>query len=76
MSYQFKWSVLWSGQSGGWLLQGLATTLEISALAWVLAAALGIVSGAMRTVPWRPLRALAAFYVEFFRIAMPYGSYE
>jgi His/Glu/Gln/Arg/opine family amino acid ABC transporter permease subunit len=67
VNYQFKWSVLWSGQSGSWLLQGLLTTLEISVLAWVLAVALGIVSGAMRTVPWKPLRALATFYVEFFR---------
>ncbi len=67
MNYQFKWSVLWSGQSGVWLLQGLITTVEISALAWVLAAALGILSGALRTVPWKPARALATAYVEFFR---------
>jgi len=67
VKYEFNWSVLWSGQSGGWLLQGLLTTLEISALAWLLAAALGMVSGAMRTVPWRLLRAAATFYVEFFR---------
>jgi glutamate/aspartate transport system permease protein len=67
VSYQFKWSVLWSGQSGSWLLQGVLTTLGISVLAWVLAATLGIVSGAMRTVPWKPVRALATFYVEFFR---------
>ena len=67
MSYQFNWSVLWSGQSGSWLLQGVLTTLAISILAWLLAVALGILSGAMRTVPWKPLRALAAFYVEFFR---------
>ncbi|MEK7387033.1 MAG: amino acid ABC transporter permease [candidate division NC10 bacterium] len=67
MKYEFNWSVLWSGQSGGWLLQGLLTTLEISALAWLLAAALGILSGAFRTVPWKPLRALATVYVEFFR---------
>ena len=67
MSYQFNWSVLWSGQSGSWLLQGVLTTLGISILAWLLAVALGILSGAMRTVPWKPLRALAAFYVEFFR---------
>ncbi len=67
MSYQFTWSVLWSGQSGRWLLQGLITTLEISALAWLLAVALGIVSGALRTVPFNPLRAIAVFYVEFFR---------
>ncbi len=67
MNYQFKWSVLWSGQSGVWLLQGLVTTVEISVLAWVLAAALGILSGALRTVPWKPARALATAYVEFFR---------
>ena len=67
MNYQFNWSVLWSGQSGHWLLQGLLTTLEISALAWVLAVALGILSGALRTAPLRPLRAAATFYVEFFR---------
>ena len=67
MRYEFHWEVLWSGQSGRWLLEGLATTVELSALGWVLAAALGIVSGAMRTVPWRPLRALATVYVEFFR---------
>jgi len=67
VQYEFNWSVLWSGQSGGWLLQGLLTTLGISALAWLLAVALGILSGALRTVPWKPLRALATFYVEFFR---------
>jgi His/Glu/Gln/Arg/opine family amino acid ABC transporter permease subunit len=67
VSYQFKWSVLWSGQSGSWLLQGVLTTLGISVLAWLLAVALGILSGAMRTVPWKPVRALATFYVEFFR---------
>ncbi len=67
MNYTFKWSVLWSGQSGQWLLQGLVTTLELSAIAWVLAVALGILSGALRTVPFRPLRWGATVYVEFFR---------
>lgn len=67
MNYQFHWSVLWTGQSGGWLLQGVATTIEISALAWLLAAALGIFSGALRTVPLPALRVPAALYVEFFR---------
>jgi len=65
--YQFKWSVLWSGQSATWLLQGLLTTLELSALAWLLAVFLGILAGALRTVQFRPLRAAAVFYVEFFR---------
>ena len=67
MNYTFKWSVLWTGESGAWLLSGLLTTLELSALAWLLAVGLGIVSGALRTVKFRPLRALATFYVEFFR---------
>ena len=67
MNYQFNWSVLWSGQSGGWLLRGLGTTLALSGLAWLVAVALGIVSGAMRTVPWKPLRVVATFYVECFR---------
>jgi len=67
VNYQFKWSVLWSGQSAGWLLQGLITTLELSILAWLLALFLGILSGALRTVAFKPLRAIATFYVEFFR---------
>ena len=67
MQYQFDWSVLWRGQSAQWLLQGILTTLVISALAWLLAMALGILSGALRTVPFAPLRAISTFYVEFFR---------
>ena len=59
--------MLWSGQSANWLLQGLITTLELSILAWVLAVLLGILSGALRTVAFRPLRMIAVFYVEFFR---------
>ncbi len=67
MKYTFNWSVLWTGESGRWLLSGLIVTLELSALAWILAVALGIVSGALRTVKFRPLRAVTTFYVEFFR---------
>jgi His/Glu/Gln/Arg/opine family amino acid ABC transporter permease subunit len=67
MRYQFDWSVLWSGQTGQWLLQGILTTLEISTLAWLLAGALGILSGALRTTGLRLFAALGAFYVEFFR---------
>src|SRR5215470_11618235 len=67
MRYKFDWSVLWTGQSGEWLLSGLLITLELSALAWLLAVVLGVISGALRTVAFRPLRGLATFYVEFFR---------
>jgi His/Glu/Gln/Arg/opine family amino acid ABC transporter permease subunit len=65
--YEFDWSVLWTGQTGGWLLHGLLVTLQLSALGWVLAVVLGILAGALRTMPWRPLRAAATAYVEFFR---------
>jgi len=67
MNYQFDWSVLWSGQTGAWLWHGFLVTLELSALGWLVAVALGVVSGALRTVPLAPLRWLAAAYVEFFR---------
>ena len=67
MNYQFKWSVLWTGESGQWLLSGLITTLELSIVAWLIAIALGIVSGSLRTIRFWPLRAAATFYVEFFR---------
>ena len=59
--------MLWSGQSANWLFQGLITTLELSVLAWILAIVLGILAGALRTVTFTPLRAVAVFYVEFFR---------
>jgi len=45
----------------------LLTTLELSALAWLLAVALGILAGALRTVRFTPLRWAATSYVEFFR---------
>jgi polar amino acid transport system permease protein len=67
MNYQFAWSVLWSGQTGAWLLQGVLVTLQISALGWLVAVVLGILSGGLRTAPIAPLRWLAAAYVEFFR---------
>ena len=67
MNYQLDWSVLWTGQSGGWLLQGVLTTLQIFVLGLALAVILGILSGALRTVPFAPLRWLASGSVEFFR---------
>jgi His/Glu/Gln/Arg/opine family amino acid ABC transporter permease subunit len=67
MNYHFNWSVLWSGQSGGWLLLGVLTTLQIFALGLLIALALGTCAGALRTGPIAPLRWLASGYVEFFR---------
>jgi glutamate/aspartate transport system permease protein len=67
MNYRFDWSVLWSGPSGGWLLHGLITTIEISLIAWLIAVVLGTVAGALRTQPLALPRWVAAAYVEFFR---------
>ena len=67
MNYQFNWSVLWTGQSGAWLLHGVITTIQLSMLAWCLAVILGIVAGVFRTIPFAPLRWLSSSYVEFFR---------
>ena len=67
MNYQFDWSILWTGQSGAWLLQGVITTLQLTLLAWCLAVVLGIVAGAFRTLQFTPLRWLSSSYVEFFR---------
>lgn len=67
ISYEFRWNVLWESPHGTWILDGLLTTLRVSALSWVFAVLLGILFGAMRTVPYRPLRVIATAYVEFFR---------
>ena len=65
--YEFRWSVLWEAPHASWLLNGLLTTLQISAISWIFAVLLGILFGSMRTVPFRPVRAIGTAYVEFFR---------
>jgi His/Glu/Gln/Arg/opine family amino acid ABC transporter permease subunit len=65
--YEFRWSVLWEAPHYTWIIDGLWMTLKISAVSWIFAALLGILFGALRTVPFRPLRAFATAYVEFFR---------
>ena len=67
MTYHFDWSILWTGQTGVWLLQGVVTTLEISSIAWLLAITLGLFSGALRSAPISLFSWIAAAYVEFFR---------
>jgi glutamate/aspartate transport system permease protein len=67
LQYEFRWGVLWESPYGYWLLQGLKNTIVLSLIAWVLALALGIALGMLRTAPWRIPRAAATAYVEFFR---------
>ena len=67
ISYDFRWSVLWTPPHDSWLFDGLLTTLRVSAASWIVAVLIGILVGALRTVPFRPLRMAATAYVEFFR---------
>jgi len=67
MTYEFRWSVLWIQPHLTWLADGILTTLRLAAISWAIAVLLGIIFGAMRTVPFRPVRSIATAYVEFFR---------
>jgi glutamate/aspartate transport system permease protein len=73
MAYGWRWEVfLERAPYGGatyldWLVSGLGVTIALSLAAWVVALALGTAMGVLRTVPSRPLAALAAVYVELFR---------
>ena len=49
------------------LLQGIWTTLAITALAFISAVVLGTIVAVFRVSPIPPLRALGAVYVELFR---------
>lgn len=59
------WTVL--GENAGPLAHGLLVTLEVSALALVLALALGVVVATLRVSPSAPLRRVGTAYVEFLR---------
>lgn len=67
MAYKFDWSVLWRQPYGRWMLQGIMLTLQIGIMSWLIALFLGIIIGALRTVPWKPLRVIGTAYVELFR---------
>lgn len=51
----------------GNLLQGAIITIQITAMAGVLAFLCALVAGLARMSPWRPVRWIAVTYVEFFR---------
>jgi putative glutamine transport system permease protein len=60
-----RWSVL--ADNSGILIQGLQTTLLVSALGLLLALVIGVIVATLRVTTSRPLRALGASYVEFIR---------
>ena len=67
LDYQFDWSVVLSGQYQQWLLAGLKVTIQLSVVSIALAFLLGLVVAMVRMSPVKPLRALAAAYLEVFR---------
>ncbi len=59
------WSVL--GENAGPLAHGLLVTLEVSAVALVLALVLGVIVATLRVAPPAALRGAGTAYVEFLR---------
>ena len=73
MNYNWNWGIFWelspdaSGTYMQTLLYGLGWTLTTGLTAWVMALALGVVVGALRTTPSRWVVRLGNAYVELFR---------
>lgn len=73
MGYHWQWDVFFKTvPSGGatyldWIVTGLERTAAVSLGAWAIALLVGGAMGVLRTVPSRPLRAIATAYVELFR---------
>ena len=73
MNYQWNWSVFWQPNPEGTgtfftsLMSGLGWTLLTALCAWVLALALGILVGTLRTTANRWVVRAGNLYVEIFR---------
>jgi polar amino acid transport system permease protein len=67
VSQNFNFPAVLSGEFGGWLLHGVATTLQLFGAAWVAGFAVALVLVLMRTSPIKPLQAFVALYVEYHR---------
>jgi His/Glu/Gln/Arg/opine family amino acid ABC transporter permease subunit len=73
MNYHWNWGIFLEQVKSGdetyldWLFTGLGWTLAVSLAAWLLALAIGITVGAMRSKPSRLLNTLGAAWVELFR---------
>ena len=68
--YQFDWSIL-LGESGRLLLRGAEVTIELAALALVLALILGFLFGVLRWSAIGLLKPFCWLYVEFLRNTPP-----
>jgi glutamate/aspartate transport system permease protein len=73
VKYNWNWGIFWQLSPDGrgtyldTLIAGLGWTLATALLAWVIALALGMIVGVVRTTPVRWLRRLGDAWVEVFR---------
>ncbi len=73
MKYNWNWGIFWQLSPDGrgtyldTLVAGLGWTLATAMAAWVIALALGMIVGVVRTTPTRWLRRLGDAWVEVFR---------
>lgn len=74
MSYHWNWGILLEPVSTGepstylgWLLSGLVNTVAVSLAGWIIALAVGVCMGILRTLPDRRLAAVGTAYVLVFR---------
>jgi len=67
LNYDFKWAILWTDPYGGWILEGVATTVKLGILCCIFSMLIGVVIGTLRITQFKPLRVFAEAYTEFFR---------
>jgi polar amino acid transport system permease protein len=67
MGYEFDFSVVLSGRYLDLFLRGLAMTMTLFVLGWVIGFVLSLVLTVLRAAPFPPLRWLVAAYVEYHR---------
>lgn len=67
MQYDFKWGLVLSGEYADWIVQGLITTLKISAISIALALFMGTLIAVMRLSRVKVLEWISLAYTEFFR---------
>jgi len=67
LNYDFKWAILWTDPYGGWILEGVATTVKLGILCTIFSVLIGVVIGTFRITQFKSLRVFAEAYTEFFR---------
>lgn len=67
MNYDFNWGLVLSGEYGQWIVQGVITTLQISAISIVFSMLLGTIIAVFRLSQVKLLEWFSIAFTEFFR---------